>query len=241
MFAVVICLHIFEGTEIAPQILTQHEITKLRTCLPSLLVKDRNERYYGIQSILDYLPLPLPSSLPPQGVLPRSPLGGVELPQTIKLIDGGSFLGNITFKATRFSKKLLYGNLFDSSSSEDEDDPAITSVIQMKLTDDNQDIAQYSETSTEGDSSSYGNEGTRTPFNMGTDKLMEEIVVPGGDEDSGATIPAETVLDSNTADDWKVVHTGLMQKLEDWFNKKVHIPIMKQPTNVKEKSIAMPH
>ena len=38
---------------------------------------------------------------------------------------------------------------------------------------------------------------------------MEEIVVPGCGKDSGATIPAETELDSNTADDWKVAHTGL--------------------------------
>ena len=70
---------------------------------------------------------------------------------------------------------------------------------------------------------------------------MEEIVVPGGDKDSGATIPAETVQDSNTAYDWKVPHTGSMQKREDQFNKEVHIPIMKQPTNVKEKRIATPH
>ena len=95
LFAVVICLDIFEGTEIGPPIFTQHDITKLRMYLPSLLVKERNERYYGIWSLFDYLPSPLPSSLPPQGVLPRSPLGGVELPQTIKLIAGGSFLGNI--------------------------------------------------------------------------------------------------------------------------------------------------
>ena len=97
--------------------------------LLSLLAKDRNERYYGIWSIFYYLPSPLPSSLPPQGVLPRSPLHVGELPQTIKQIGGGPFLGNISFKATRFYKKLLYGNLFDSSSSEDEEDPAITSVI----------------------------------------------------------------------------------------------------------------
>ena len=110
----------------------------------------------------------------------------------------------------------------------------------MKFMDHKQDIAQYSETSTEGDSSSHGNDA-RTPSNMGNDKPMEEIVEPGGDKDSEATIPAETVLDSNTAYDWKVAHTGLMQKLKDQFNKEVHIPIMKQPTNVKEKSIAMPH
>ena len=179
--------------------------------------------------------------LPPQGVLPRSLLDGVELPQTIKLIAGGSFLGNIAFKATRFYRKPLYGNLFESSSSEDEDDPAITWVIQTKFMDDKQDTPLYSETSTEGDSSSYGNKDTRTPSNMGNDKLIEEIVGPGGDKDSGATIPAETVLDSNTAYDWKVAHTGSMQKLEDWLNKEVHTPITKKPTNVKENSIATPH
>ena len=103
-------------------------------------------------------------------------------------------------------------------SSEDEDDPAITSVIPMKFTDDYQVIAQYSETSTEGDSSSYDNEETRTPSHMGNDRPTEEIVVPGGDDDSGATIPAETVLDSTTADEWKVAHTTLMQKLEDQFD-----------------------
>ena len=51
LLAVVICLHIFEGTEIVPHIFTQHDITKLRSYL-SLLAKDRNERYYGIWSIL---------------------------------------------------------------------------------------------------------------------------------------------------------------------------------------------
>ena len=120
---------------IGPHSFTQHEITKLRAYLPSLVTKDWNERYYGILSIFDYPPSPLPSLLPPQGVLPRSPLGGVELPQTIKLIAGGSFLGNITFKGRRLYKKPLYGNIFDSSSSEDDDDPGITPVIQKKLTD----------------------------------------------------------------------------------------------------------
>ena len=50
---------------------------------------------------------------------------------------------------------------------------------------------------------------------MGTDKQMEEIVVAGREEDLGATIPAETVLDSNTVYDWKIQHTGSMKKLED--------------------------
>ena len=145
----------------------------------------------------------MPSLLPPQGVLLRSPLGGVELPQTIKLIAGGSFVGNISFKATRYYIKLLYGNLFDSSSSKDEDGSEITSVTLTKFTDGNQHIAQYSETSDEGDSSSYGNEDTTTLSNMGTDKQMEDIVVAGSEEDSGATVPAEAELDSNTAYEWK--------------------------------------
>ena len=49
------------------------------------------------------------------------------------------------------------------------------------------------------------------------------------------------MLEANTADDWKVEYTGSMEKLEDQFNKEVHIPIMKQPTTVKEKSISTPH
>ena len=55
-------------------------------------------------------------------------------------------------------------------------------------------------------------------------KPMELIVLPSSNEDSGATIPAETVLDSTMADDWKVTHTGSAQQLEDWFDKEVHIP-----------------
>ena len=106
--------------------------------------------------------------------------------------------------------------------------------------DDYQVTAQYSETSSGSDSSSYACEETRSPSNMGTETPMEVIALPRVDDDSGATIPAETVLDSTTADDQKVAHTGLMQKLEDWFDKEVHIPIMKQPTTVKKKSIAMP-
>ena len=67
---------------------------------------------------------------------------------------------------------------------------------------------------------------------MGTDKQTEEIVVAGSEKDSAATIPAETVLDSNSVYDWKTQHTGLMKKLEDRFKKEVHIPIAKQPTTV---------
>ena len=148
----------------------------MRTLLPSLLGKDRNERYHGIWAIFDYYQTaPMPSLLPHQGVIPRSPSGGVELPQTIKLIAGGSLVGTISFKPARYCRKLLHGNLFDSSSSEDEDDPEIAYVTAKNIEDDNQHIAQYSETTDDGDSSSYGLEDTRTPSNMGTDKQMEEI------------------------------------------------------------------
>ena len=238
MFAVVICLNIFEETHIGPHSFTQYEIVKLRALLLSLLVKDRIERYHGIQAIFDYLAAPMPSFLPHQGIIPRSPLGGVELPHTIKLIAGGLLVGTISFKPARYYRQPLYGNSFDSSSSEDEDDPEIASVTANNIEDDNQHISQYSETSDDGDSSSYGIEDARTPSNMGTDKQMEETVVAGSEEDSGATIPAETVLDSNTVYDWKIQYTGSMKKVEDKLNKEVHIPIAKQPTTVKEKSTA---
>ena len=88
LFAVVICLHIFDGAEVGPHIFTQYEISQLRAQLPSLITKDRDETCYGIQSQFQYLSVSLPSSLPPQGVIPRSPMGGIELPQTIKLITG---------------------------------------------------------------------------------------------------------------------------------------------------------
>ena len=100
--------------------------------------------------------------------------------------------------------------------------------------------AQYSETRSGSDSSSYACEETRTPSNMGNEKPMELLVLPRGDEDSGVTIPAETVPDSTLAGDWKVTHTGSVEKLEDQFDKEVHIPMMKQPTTMKKKSIATP-
>ena len=75
----------------------------------------------------------MPSELSHHGAIPRSPLGGVELPKTIKLIAGGSSVGTILFKPARYHRKLLYGNLFDSYSSEDEDDPEITSVAAKTL------------------------------------------------------------------------------------------------------------
>ena len=104
----------------------------MRTLLPSLLVKDRNERYHDIHAIFDLLMAPMPSQLPHQGAIPRSPLGGVELPKTIKLIAGGSSVGIISFKLARYDRKLQYGNIIDSSSSEDEDDPEVASVAAKK-------------------------------------------------------------------------------------------------------------
>ena len=35
-------------------------------------------------------------------LLPRSALGGVELPQSIKLFAGGAFVGTISFKPARY-------------------------------------------------------------------------------------------------------------------------------------------
>ena len=234
MFAVVICPHIFEGTHIGLHISTQYEITKLRTLLPRLLVKDRNERYDEICAIFDYLMAPLPSELPHQGAIPRSPLGVVELPKTIKLIAGGSSVGSISFKPTTYYRKPLCVNLFDSSSSEDEDDPEVESVVAKNIDDDNHNAAQSGDTSGDADSSSYGNEDTRTTSKMGIHKQMEEIVLSGSEKESGTMILAETVLDSNTEYDWKIQHTRTMKKLEDRFNKEVHIHIPKQPPTVKD-------
>ena len=120
---------------------------------------------------------PLPSELPHQGASPRSPLGGVELPETIKLIVGGSSVGTFSFKPARYYRKPLYDNLFASSSSEDEDDPEVESVAAKNIDDDNQHIAQSGDTSDDVDSSCYGNEDTRTTSNMGTSKYKEEIAV----------------------------------------------------------------
>ena len=66
--------------------------------------------------------------------------------------------------------------------------------------------AQYSETSTDSDSSSYACEETRLPPNMGNEKPTEVIELPSSDADSGATTPAVAALSST-------------QKLEDWFDK----------------------
>ena len=51
-------------------------------------------------------------------------------------------------------------------------------------------------------------------------------------------IPAETELDCNTEHDWKIQHTGLMTRLENWFNKEVHILIAKQPPTVEDNNSA---
>ena len=104
-------------------------------------------------------------------------------------------MGTISFKPARYYRKLLYGKLFDSSSSGDEDDPEIASVTAKNIECDNQHILQSAETSDDGDSLSYGLDDLS---NMRTDKQMEEIVVAGSEEDSVAMIPAEAVLASNT-------------------------------------------
>ena len=52
-------------------------------------------------------------------------MGGIELSQTIKLIACGSVHGSISLKARQIYKKPLCGNLFDSSSSESDDDPGM--------------------------------------------------------------------------------------------------------------------
>ena len=221
LFAVAICLHIFDGAEVGPHIFPQHEITQLRAQLPSLLSKDRDERCYGIWSQFQYLSASLPSSLPPQGVIPRSPMRGIELPQTIKLIAGGSVKGIISFKATWIYMKPLYGNLFDSSSSEFEDDPRMKPAMVTNLRTDDPVAAQYSVTNSDSDGSSDALEVTRTPSKTVNNKLTMEILLTGSDADSGTTIPAETVLKSNLQDEWRVENTGPIQKLEVQFNKKV--------------------
>ena len=147
-------------------------------------------------------------------------------------------MGTISFKPARYYRKPLYGNLFESSLSEDEDDAEVESVATKNIADGKQHIAQSGDTSDDADSSSYANEDTRNTSNMGDNKHMEEIAVAVSEEDSGAMIPAETVLDSNTEYDWKIQHKGSMKKLEDRFNQEVPIPIAKQPPTVKEKNTA---
>ena len=173
---------------------------KLRTLLPRLLVKDRNQRYHGICAIFWYLMASLPSELPHQGAIPNSSLSGVELPQRIKLIPGGSVVGTVSFKPARYHRKPLYGNPFDSSSSEDEDNPKVQSVVAKSIDDDN--LAQSGDTSNDTSSLSCGNEDTRTTSKLGTHKWMEEIVLSGSEEESGTMIAPEALFDSNTEYDW---------------------------------------
>ena len=125
----------------------------------------------------------------PQGALPRSPLHGVELPQTIKLIAGGCFQGNICFEATQHYKKPIYGDLFENSSTNNNDDnaskltfpmkttsdPTCDLALPLKSTSDYQVTVQYSETSTDSDSSSYACEETRLPPNMGNEKPQNSL------------------------------------------------------------------
>ena len=99
-------------------------------------------------------------------------------------------------------------------------DPKGDLAIPPKSTRDYQVTTQYSDTSTDSDSSSYACEETRLPPNMGTENPMELIELPNSDADSGATTPTVAALSST-------------QKLEDQFDKEVYIPMMKQPTSIK--------
>ena len=72
------------------------------------------------------------------------------------------------------------------------------------LTADDGVAAQYSGTNSGSDSSSYALEVMRTPSKTCSNKLSMKILSSGSDEDSGATIPAETVLESNKQDEWRV-------------------------------------
>ena len=221
LFAVMICLHMIDGAEVGPHIFTQHKITQLSAQLPSSLMKDRDKRCYGIQSQFRYLSASLPSSLPLQSTIPRSPMGGIELTQTIKLIAGGSVHGIISFKATQIYKKPLYGNLFDSSSSGSDDDPGMKPVVLPNLRTDDPVAAQYNGTNSGSDGSSDALEVTRTPSKTCSNKPSMENLVTGNNADSGTTIPAETVLESNEQDEWRVNNTSPIQKLEVQFNKEV--------------------
>ena len=172
LFAVIICLHIFDGAEVGPHIFTQHQITQLRAQLPSLLTKDRDERCYGIWSQFRYLSASLSSLLPPHIIIPRSPKGGIELPQTIKLIAGGSVHGIISFKVTWIYKKPLYGNLFDSSSSESDDNRGMKPVMVPNLRTDDPVPAQHSGTNSDSDGSSDAIEVAKMPSKTCSSKTI---------------------------------------------------------------------
>ena len=131
-------------------------------------------------------------------------MGGIELPQTIKLIAGGSAQHIISFKAAWIYKKPLHGNLFDSSSSEFEDDPGMKPAMETNLRTDDPVAAQYSVTNSNSDGSSNELEVMRTPSKTCNNKLSMEILLTGSDAVSGTTIPAETALESNVQDEWRV-------------------------------------
>ena len=92
------------------------------------------------------------------------------------------------------------------------------------LTADDRVEAQCSGTNSDSDSSSYALEVMRTPSKTCSNKPLMEILLTGSDEDSGATIPAETVLESNKQDEWRVANIGPIQKLEAQFNEEVGTP-----------------
>ena len=144
----------------------------------------------------------------------------------------------------QYYKKSIYGELLDHSSTDNDDDTVskLTNPtkgttdlkgdvkIPPKSTRDHQVNTQYSDISTDSDSSSYACEETRLPPIMGTEKPMELIELPNSDAASVDTTPA-MIAPSST------------QKLEDQFDKEVYIPMMKQPTSMKKKKsiTAPPH
>ena len=62
---------------------------------------------------------------------------------------------------------------------------------------------------------------------MGTEKPMELIELPNSDAASVDTAFALTALSST-------------QKLEDWFDKEIYIPMTKQPMSIKKKNVTAP-
>ena len=53
------------------------------------------------------------------------------------------------------------------------------------------------QTGSDSDSLSYELDVIRTPYKTCSNKPLMEILLTGSNEDSGATIPAQTVLESN--------------------------------------------
>ena len=77
-------------------------------------------------------------------------------------------------------------------------DPTCDLALPLKSTSDYQVTAQYSETSTDSDSSSYACEETRLPPNIGNEKPMELIELPSSDADSGATCSGSPKFSTET-------------------------------------------